>query len=82
MLSRAPAPAAATSPSSGLPDHAVAANPQELIGLREYGYDYVIDATGVPAAAQAGFDALDRGRTLLIFGVAHEDEKLARADRA
>jgi 2-desacetyl-2-hydroxyethyl bacteriochlorophyllide A dehydrogenase len=56
---------------------AVAASPKELVDRRGYGYDYVIDATGVPAAAQAGLDALDRGGTLLIFGVAPEDGRLS-----
>jgi 2-desacetyl-2-hydroxyethyl bacteriochlorophyllide A dehydrogenase len=52
---------------------AVAASPAELVDQRGYGYEYVIDATGVPAAAQAALNALDRGGTLLIFGVAPED---------
>jgi 2-desacetyl-2-hydroxyethyl bacteriochlorophyllide A dehydrogenase len=54
----------------------VAASPAELVDQRGYGYEYVIDATGVPAAAQAGLNALDRGGTLLIFGVAPEDGTL------
>jgi 2-desacetyl-2-hydroxyethyl bacteriochlorophyllide A dehydrogenase len=51
---------------------AVAADAAELVAARGRGYDYVIEATGVPAAAEAALAALDRGGTLLIFGVAPE----------
>jgi 2-desacetyl-2-hydroxyethyl bacteriochlorophyllide A dehydrogenase len=44
----------------------------ELVARRGHGYEYVIEATGVPAAGQAALDALDRGGSLLIFGVAPE----------
>jgi NADPH2:quinone reductase len=49
----------------------------ELVGRRGRGYEYVIEATGVPAAGQAALEALDRGGTLLIFGVAPEDGALS-----
>jgi 2-desacetyl-2-hydroxyethyl bacteriochlorophyllide A dehydrogenase len=42
----------------------------DLVERRGRGYEYVIEATGVPAAAEAALGALDRGGTLLIFGVA------------
>ena len=44
----------------------------ELLAARGIGYEYVIEATGAPAAAQDALTALDRGGTLLIFGVAPE----------
>jgi 2-desacetyl-2-hydroxyethyl bacteriochlorophyllide A dehydrogenase len=50
----------------------VAPSAAELLGRRGHGYEYVIEATGVPAAGQAALAALDRGGTLLIFGVAPE----------
>ncbi len=34
------------------------------------GFDVAVDATGVPAAIEAAFDALGRGGTLQVFGVA------------
>ena len=55
----------------------VAGNPTELIRRRGHGYEYAIDATGVPAAAEAALDALDRGGSLLIFGVAPEHAEIA-----
>lgn len=41
------------------------------------GFDYVIDATGVPAAAQAGLGAVSRGGTFMVFGVAPADARIA-----
>lgn len=38
--------------------------------LPEGGFDVAVDATGVPAAIEAAFDALRRGGSLLVFGVA------------
>ena len=49
---------------------------QELLDLHGGGFDYVIDATGVTAAIEAGVGALRRGGTLLIFGVAPKDEMI------
>lgn len=50
----------------------VARDARELLESRGHGYEYVIEATGVPAAGRTALDALDRGGTLLIFGVAPE----------
>ncbi len=50
----------------------VALDADELLRRRGHGYEYVIEATGVPAAGRAALGALDRGGTLLIFGVAPE----------
>ncbi len=55
----------------------VAGNPTDLIRHRGHGYEYVIEATGSPAAAEASLDALDRGGSLLIFGVAPEHAEIA-----
>jgi 2-desacetyl-2-hydroxyethyl bacteriochlorophyllide A dehydrogenase len=44
--------------------------------LREhalYGYDLVIDATGVPQVAASAFDYVTRGGKVLLFGVCPED---------
>lgn len=51
----------------------VATAASELVAQRGRGYEYIIDATGAPAAVQSALAALDRGGTLLIFGVAPED---------
>ena len=56
-------------------DHVGAVVP-DLVAQRGHGYDYAIDATGVPAAAQSALAALDRGGTLLIFGVAPEEGQI------
>jgi len=40
---------------------------------RPQGYDLVVDATGVPAAIQAGFDAVAKGGRFLQVGVAPPD---------
>jgi NADPH2:quinone reductase len=50
----------------------VGADAAELVRDRGYGYQYVIEATGVGPAAQAALAAVDRGGSLLIFGVAPE----------
>jgi NADPH2:quinone reductase len=55
----------------------VAFDVRELVRRRGHGYEYVIEATGVPAAGQAALGALDRGGTLLIFGVAPEHAEIA-----
>lgn len=54
-----------------------AASVAELMAGRGLGFEYVVEATGVPAAAEAGLDALCRGGTLLIFGVAPAAARLA-----
>jgi 2-desacetyl-2-hydroxyethyl bacteriochlorophyllide A dehydrogenase len=46
---------------------------EEVPALDRSGFGVTVDATGVPAAIEAGFDALDRGGRLLIFGVASAD---------
>jgi 2-desacetyl-2-hydroxyethyl bacteriochlorophyllide A dehydrogenase len=57
-------------------DH-VALDAIEHVRRRGYGYSYVIEASGVPAAGQAALAALDRGGSLLVFGVAPEDGRLS-----
>lgn len=52
--------------------HEVSTDAAQLVRRRGRGYEYVIEATGVPAACQSALAALDRGGTLLIFGVAPE----------
>lgn len=47
----------------------VAGSAADLIAVRARGFEYVIEATGVPAAAAAAIDGLDRGGTMLVFGV-------------
>lgn len=47
----------------------VAGSVADLIAVRARGFEYVIEATGVPAAAAAAIDGLDRGGTMLVFGV-------------
>src|SRR4051794_18292409 len=54
----------------------VALDAEELLRRRGHGYEYVIEATGVPAAGRTALGALDRGGTLLIFGVAPEHAAL------
>jgi 2-desacetyl-2-hydroxyethyl bacteriochlorophyllide A dehydrogenase len=41
------------------------------------GFDVAVDATGVPRAIEAAFDALGRGGILLVFGVAAAGDKIA-----
>ena len=47
----------------------VAAGVDELVDARGIGFEYAIEATGVPAAAEAALRGLARGGTLLVFGV-------------
>jgi threonine dehydrogenase-like Zn-dependent dehydrogenase len=47
----------------------VAAAVGELVDARGIGFEYAIEATGVPAAAEAALGGLSRGGTLLVFGV-------------
>jgi 2-desacetyl-2-hydroxyethyl bacteriochlorophyllide A dehydrogenase len=42
----------------------------EATGERPRGYDLVVDATGAPAAIQAGLDAVAKGGRFLVVGVA------------
>jgi 2-desacetyl-2-hydroxyethyl bacteriochlorophyllide A dehydrogenase len=55
----------------------VASDTAELVARRGYGYEYVIEATGVAAAGQAALDSLDRGGSLLFFGVAPESSRIS-----
>jgi 2-desacetyl-2-hydroxyethyl bacteriochlorophyllide A dehydrogenase len=47
-----------------------AASLDELMGDRRDAFEFAIEATGVPAAAQTALDSLGRGGTMLVFGVA------------
>ncbi len=52
------------------------AGPEQEAALRAnapYGYDVVIDATGVPAVAAQTFEYVTSGGTVLLFGVCPED---------
>jgi 2-desacetyl-2-hydroxyethyl bacteriochlorophyllide A dehydrogenase len=53
---------------------ATAASVADLDGRR---FDVVVDVTGVPAAVEQAFDAVDRGGRLLIFGVAAAEARAA-----
>lgn len=55
----------------------VASDVTELLRRRGHGYEYVIEATGVPVALGAALGGLDRGGSLLVFGVAPEDAEVA-----
>ena len=46
---------------------------EDVAALDRRPFGVAIDATGVPAAIEAGFSALDRGARLLVFGVASGD---------
>jgi 2-desacetyl-2-hydroxyethyl bacteriochlorophyllide A dehydrogenase len=46
---------------------------QALRALAPYGYDMVIDATGVPEVAAGCFEYVTRGGKVLLFGVCPED---------
>jgi NADPH2:quinone reductase len=54
----------------------VTATLDELMGSRRHGFEYAIDATGVPAAAETALGSLGRGGTMLVFGVAPADARL------
>jgi 2-desacetyl-2-hydroxyethyl bacteriochlorophyllide A dehydrogenase len=54
----------------------VAALVDEALDGEPLGFDCVIDATGVPAAVEAGLGAVRRGGKLLIFGVAPGDARI------
>jgi len=53
-----------------------AASIEELLDNRTIGYEYSIEATGVPAAATAAVAGLCRGGTMLVFGVAPAEARL------
>ncbi|MDX6430856.1 MAG: hypothetical protein QOE54_3222 [Streptosporangiaceae bacterium] len=55
---------------------AVAGTLDELMGNRRNGFEYAIEATGVPAAARTALNSLCRGGTMLVFGVAPPDAQL------
>jgi 2-desacetyl-2-hydroxyethyl bacteriochlorophyllide A dehydrogenase len=55
---------------------AAAGSAEELLGDRP-GFEYVVEATGVPAAGEAALAAVGRGGTMLVFGVAPEEARLA-----
>jgi 2-desacetyl-2-hydroxyethyl bacteriochlorophyllide A dehydrogenase len=55
---------------------AVGGSLDELMGSRSNGFEYAIEATGVPAAAQTALRSLGRGGTMLVFGVAPSDAQL------
>ena len=46
---------------------------EDVSGLDGRTFGVVVDATGAPAAIEAGFGALDRGGRLLVFGVTSAD---------
>ena len=41
------------------------------------GFEFTVEATGVPAAADAAYRSLCRGGTMLVFGVAPEQAQLS-----
>lgn len=49
---------------------------EELLSTREIGFEFAIEATGVPAAARAAYSGLCRGGTMLVFGVAPAEARL------
>lgn len=55
---------------------AAAGTLEELLADRAVGFEYAIEATGVPAAAQSAVAGLCRGGTMLVFGVAPPDARL------
>jgi 2-desacetyl-2-hydroxyethyl bacteriochlorophyllide A dehydrogenase len=54
----------------------VAGTVSDLVEARGIGFPYAIEATGVPAAAEAALDGLCRGGTLLVFGVSPAGARL------
>jgi 2-desacetyl-2-hydroxyethyl bacteriochlorophyllide A dehydrogenase len=55
---------------------AVAGTLDDLMGNRRNGFEFAIEATGVPAAARTALSSLGRGGTMLVFGVAPSDAQL------
>jgi len=56
--------------TTGMGADATAASLDELMGDRRDAFEFAIEATGVPAAAQTALESLGRGGTMLVFGVA------------
>lgn len=54
----------------------VSASIGEALEGRGIGYEYAVEATGVPAVGEAALTGLCRGGTLLIFGVAPAEARL------
>ena len=55
---------------------AAAATLEELMANRPLGFEYAVEATGVPAAAKSAVASLCRGGTMLVFGVAPPEATL------
>lgn len=55
---------------------AVAGSLDELMGGRKGGFEFAIEATGVPVGSQIALDSLTRGGTMLIFGVTSPETRL------
>ncbi|MDX6230812.1 MAG: hypothetical protein QOI76_4202 [Frankiales bacterium] len=55
---------------------AAAASLEELMADRSIGFEYAVEATGVPAAAKSAVQGLCRGGTMLVFGVAPAEATL------
>lgn len=55
----------------------VAGSVDELLASRGIGFEYAIEATGVPAATEAAIAGLCRGGTMLIFGVSPAEARIA-----
>lgn len=53
-----------------------AATVDELLDNRTIGFEFSVEATGVPAAAEAAVAGLCRGGTMLVFGVAPAEARL------
>ncbi|HWS83004.1 MAG TPA: zinc-dependent alcohol dehydrogenase family protein [Ktedonobacteraceae bacterium] len=50
---------------------------ERLLADEPLGFDCVIDATGIPAAMEAAFEAVKRGGKFLIFGVAPSEARIS-----
>jgi D-arabinitol dehydrogenase (NADP+) len=59
--------------------HAINARDQTtaLEEIAPYGFDAVIDATGVPSVVEGGMSRVKSGGKLLLFGVCPEDAKIS-----
>jgi 2-desacetyl-2-hydroxyethyl bacteriochlorophyllide A dehydrogenase len=55
---------------------ATATSVEEIVDGHGGGFDYVVEATGVPAAGQSALNAVTSGGTFMVFGVAPEDARL------
>jgi NADPH2:quinone reductase len=63
--------------AAGLGADRVAGSVEDLLAERELGFEFAVEATGVPAGAEAAYRALCRGGTMMIFGVAPEQARLS-----